>query len=257
MHIFAYYFCSCAGACTRADILDLNTILQTSCQFGREASVTCAASVEARYFCLHSWLACYCCNRLRYAMTTVNKVPHNHLLLRSKGVQAFHAGPARTKPHTKCFCRCQQPSEQQPNSGHVGLRLGAAAGMLSLGLAFTQPSFADLNKFEAAAGGEFGVGTAMQYGEAELRGKDFSGQVRAAEQGQFLAHAEGSCCTILCRICGDPTSLQQTPGMPTLLELSYRVHTSSRQSLPMPTSRQDTTYCVDHKPECLMDHVCQ
>lgn len=113
-------------------------------------------------------------------MTTVNRVPHSHLLLRNKAVQAFHAGPARTTPHTKSLCRCQQSLEQQLNSGHVALRLGAAAGMLSLGMAFTQPSFADLNKFEAAAGGEFGVGTAMQYGEAELRGKDFSGQVRAA-----------------------------------------------------------------------------
>lgn len=38
------------------------------------------------------------------------------------------------------------------------------------------PAHADLNKFEAAAGGEFGMGTAQQYGEANVIGKDFSGQ---------------------------------------------------------------------------------
>ncbi|CAL8469422.1 g8963 [Coccomyxa elongata] len=35
---------------------------------------------------------------------------------------------------------------------------------------------ADLNKYEAAAGGEFGNGTAQQYGEADLRGRDFHGE---------------------------------------------------------------------------------
>lgn len=95
-------------------------------------------------------------------------------------MQAFHIGPARPKPRLNCSCRCQNPSDTQTHGGQTAARLSAAAGVLSLGLAFTQPSFADLNKFEAAAGGEFGVGTAMQYGEAELRGKDFSNQVQTA-----------------------------------------------------------------------------
>lgn len=34
-----------------------------------------------------------------------------------------------------------------------------------------------LNKFEEAAGGEFGVGTALQYGSAEAIGEKFDGQV--------------------------------------------------------------------------------
>eukprot|EP00892_Ulva_mutabilis_P011804 jgi/Ulvmu1/8997/UM005_0088.1 len=38
------------------------------------------------------------------------------------------------------------------------------------------PAFADLNKFEAATGGEFGMGTAGQYGEADLKDRNFSGQ---------------------------------------------------------------------------------
>ena len=54
---------------------------------------------------------------------------------------------------------------------------GVAATLLSFSAVACQPALADLNRFEAAAGGEFGVGTAAQFGEAELRGKDFSGQV--------------------------------------------------------------------------------
>ena len=61
--------------------------------------------------------------------------------------------------------------------GDKALR-GAGAALLSLSLFSCQPVLADLNRFEAAAGGEFGVGTAAQFGEAELRGKDFSGQVQ-------------------------------------------------------------------------------
>lgn len=41
---------------------------------------------------------------------------------------------------------------------------------------------ADLNKYEAAAGGEFGNGTAQQYGEADLRGRDFHGEVGIAQR---------------------------------------------------------------------------
>ena len=37
---------------------------------------------------------------------------------------------------------------------------------------------AELNKLEALAGGEFGNGTAQQYGEATLVGHDFHGEVR-------------------------------------------------------------------------------
>eukprot|EP01024_Parvocaulis_polyphysoides_P036560 TRINITY_DN324_c0_g1_i1.p1 TRINITY_DN324_c0_g1~~TRINITY_DN324_c0_g1_i1.p1 ORF type:complete len:250 (-),score=39.13 TRINITY_DN324_c0_g1_i1:245-994(-) len=52
-------------------------------------------------------------------------------------------------------------------------------GLVLSGLLFcgtVAPSFADLNKFEAAAGGEFGIGSAQQYGEADLTGRDFSNQ---------------------------------------------------------------------------------
>jgi hypothetical protein len=41
----------------------------------------------------------------------------------------------------------------------------------------SHPASADLNRLEAAAGGEFNNGTALQYGEADIKGKDFHGEV--------------------------------------------------------------------------------
>lgn len=49
------------------------------------------------------------------------------------------------------------------------------AGIASLTVC-TQPAMADLNKYEADLGGEFGNGTALQFGEADIAGKDFSKQ---------------------------------------------------------------------------------
>ena len=53
------------------------------------------------------------------------------------------------------------------------------AASLSLALsvaAFVPQASAELNQYEAEIGGEFGNGTAQQYGEAEIPGKDFSKQ---------------------------------------------------------------------------------
>jgi uncharacterized protein YjbI with pentapeptide repeats len=52
------------------------------------------------------------------------------------------------------------------------------------------PSLAELNKYEALAGGEFGNGTAQQYGEATLPGHDFHGEVGR------LAHAPMHACSV-------------------------------------------------------------
>eukprot|EP00850_Spirogloea_muscicola_P023004 SM000323S12616 [mRNA] locus=s323:11535:20245:+ [translate_table: standard] len=51
-----------------------------------------------------------------------------------------------------------------------GLARQAAAGLLAASLLLTSPpAFADLNKFEANTRGEFGIGSAAQYGSADLR----------------------------------------------------------------------------------------
>lgn len=53
----------------------------------------------------------------------------------------------------------------------------AGAGALAAALLLAaSPATAELNKYEAAAGGEFGIGTALQYGEADVKGQDFSNQ---------------------------------------------------------------------------------
>lgn len=54
----------------------------------------------------------------------------------------------------------------------------AAAAVLASALLMCPPALADLNVYEAAAGGEFGIGSAQQYGEADIQGKDFSNQAR-------------------------------------------------------------------------------
>lgn len=53
----------------------------------------------------------------------------------------------------------------------------AGAALTSASLLFAAPSIAELNPYEYNAGGEFGVGTAQQFGEADIKGKNFSGQV--------------------------------------------------------------------------------
>ncbi|PNH11580.1 Serine/threonine-protein phosphatase 2A regulatory subunit B'' subunit gamma [Tetrabaena socialis] len=55
------------------------------------------------------------------------------------------------------------------------LRTAAACFMASATLAVS-PAFAGLNAFEEATTGEFGMGSAQQWGEADIQGKDFSGQ---------------------------------------------------------------------------------
>lgn len=59
----------------------------------------------------------------------------------------------------------------------VNLQRAGLAALASALVAVAPPAaLADLNRFEADAGGEFGRGSAAQYGEADLQGKDFHDQ---------------------------------------------------------------------------------
>lgn len=53
---------------------------------------------------------------------------------------------------------------------------GASVGFLASCVLVAGPAVAELNKFEQEVGGEFGMGSAQQYGEADLKGRDFSKQ---------------------------------------------------------------------------------
>ena len=156
--------------------------------------------------------------------------------------------------HSKISCACKvtpfRTVSEITNSDKAWT--GAAAAFLSLSLFACQPASADLNRFEAAAGGEFGVGTAAQYGEAELRGKDFSGQVQIQIPALLLVNLASpaycwfpavlfllcaylcvarQCCTYVIHIyrtSGGPTLLQRMLAMPASKVLSCKGHTSSR-----------------------------
>lgn len=54
----------------------------------------------------------------------------------------------------------------------------AAAAAVLAGTFLCEPAGAELNKFEYQAGGEFGNGTALQYGSADESGSNFKDQVR-------------------------------------------------------------------------------
>lgn len=86
------------------------------------------------------------------------------------------ARPAAGPASLTRLCTCHLAPHHRELTVTKRVLAGAAATVLSFGAFAFQPALADLNKFEADAGGEFNVGTAAQYGEAELRGKDFSGQ---------------------------------------------------------------------------------
>lgn len=93
--------------------------------------------------------------------------------------------------HAHTGCRSQAPLT--PQKRRCGTVVFASAGnddrasidwrgvgaaiALSSALCIGGPAIAELNKYEAAAGGEFNNGTAQQYGEATLVGHDFHGEV--------------------------------------------------------------------------------
>lgn len=67
---------------------------------------------------------------------------------------------------------------RKTHEGYVeDIKKAGAAALLGAALFLASPALAELNKYEAAAGGEFGNGSAQQYGEADLKGRDFHGQV--------------------------------------------------------------------------------
>lgn len=69
-----------------------------------------------------------------------------------------------------------RPSNAKPAAPKPSMQSLALAAGAALTIALTPPALADLNRFEYNAGGEFGVGSALQYGEADLKNRDFSKQ---------------------------------------------------------------------------------
>ena len=65
--------------------------------------------------------------------------------------------------------RCNGPAQSL-----AAVKAAAASALLSACVMLTPPALADLNQAEADIGGEFGIGTSKQYGEAEINNKGFS-----------------------------------------------------------------------------------
>lgn len=92
------------------------------------------------------------------------------LLSHSKSLQAstmLRCAPFRSQRTVTC----------KSGDSYNAERAAGAALLASALLAVAPPSLAELNTFEAEAGGEFGRGSALQYGEADLQGRDFHQQV--------------------------------------------------------------------------------
>ena len=68
----------------------------------------------------------------------------------------------------------QRQTAAQAQRHHFG---PAAAAIAAVAVLTAAPAGAELNKFEANAGGEFGMGSAQQFGEADVKDRDFSNQV--------------------------------------------------------------------------------
>eukprot|EP00775_Hariotina_reticulata_P002245 gene2245-2557_t len=89
-------------------------------------------------------------------------------LARGPTTRTPFSGKPYTKP-SKSIVLCKASANQQ-------WQLAGAAAAAAVLLGISGPAFAGLNEYEAAAGGEFGRGSAMQYGEADIQGQDFHGQ---------------------------------------------------------------------------------
>jgi uncharacterized protein YjbI with pentapeptide repeats len=70
----------------------------------------------------------------------------------------------------------KQAESKEAARSFTNWKAAAVASLISLSACIAAPAFADLNRLEATVEGEFGKGSAMQYGEADIKGKDFSGQ---------------------------------------------------------------------------------
>lgn len=73
-------------------------------------------------------------------------------------------------------CAAQQQQGPSPLAAVRAAGAGAAAAAAAAILLASGPASAELNRLEAQIGGEFGIGSAQQYGEADVKGRDFSNQ---------------------------------------------------------------------------------
>lgn len=94
------------------------------------------------------------------SLSVVNRQP---LMAAHKHSNATTAARPRSRTLVCCASQRQEAAPLAPLTA-AGAGLAAAVLMLA-----AQPAGAELNKYEAAAGGEFNIGTARQFGEADVK----------------------------------------------------------------------------------------
>jgi hypothetical protein len=64
---------------------------------------------------------------------------------------------------------CVLEGAREPTKWRAAVSTALAAALVGLTAAGPMPAMADLNKFEAEQRGEFGIGSAAQFGSADLK----------------------------------------------------------------------------------------
>lgn len=92
--------------------------------------------------------------------------------------QPCRAAPQQRQRATRSVVCAAQQQQQRPSllAAVRAAGAGAAAAAAAAILLVSSPASAELNQLEAQIGGEFGIGSAQQYGEADVKGRDFSNQ---------------------------------------------------------------------------------
>jgi uncharacterized protein YjbI with pentapeptide repeats len=95
------------------------------------------------------------------------------MIAQSSALRINAVAPSTTRHNSRSAVVCKATVEKR-DPLRVVRDVGTVA-LLSVALFTTQPAFA-LSEREQQMGGEFNIGTALQFGEADIKGKDFSGQ---------------------------------------------------------------------------------
>jgi len=130
------------------------------------------------------------------ATSCFNKTLHSaqHICIHCRTMQRMLASPVSGRPVASSQARAlparapaRPATAAQAESAPAWARLQTAGAAVALSAALVlggaPGALADLNKYEAAAGGEFGNGTALQYGEARP-----AAQVQSIGSSSHLAY---------------------------------------------------------------------
>jgi hypothetical protein len=128
---------------------------------------------KARFACLIASIVGTCSTtNIQFELPTLSQPTMASLATRCLTAQQQQrvalpaAGAGQRRHNAAAAVRCSAGPRQSPFAPLQAVGVGALAAALLLAAG---PASADLNRLEAAVGGEFGFGTAMQMGEADAK----------------------------------------------------------------------------------------